>query len=524
MLRKHSIFILILALAVLTRLFLLWQSQTHVHSDEAIIGLMGKHISEGRCLPFYMYGQHYNAGAAWEAYLAAIPFALFGASVFWLKGCMVLLSLFGLVLLYRLAHMLYGRRTAEVAALVFALSPSLLKWHFQVRGYSWYFLSIPILTSLFLSIEGGGPSRGRRVFFFGLVSGLSLWCMELVLPLTAALWILLALRRKLSLKNAAAGAAGLVLGYSPAILYNLTHQCSNWLTVFSAKSGLGAWSSLFHASTIGRIFLQEMPKFFGPDTVLWYYPEVPASGVILYAVALAVVAVAVFPFLAAPSRIRRAVTGTLPDSDENRDFLMLLLIAASFVPYLAAPMRVAGYFLSAVFFLSILTARVLVRCFRPPTRMPRVLGSIMSSVILLVGILVLADVGRRNEIETLTVLSAAEGTVLARFPGKDIEAVQRHLLQNRIPAVWATISFVYPLIFESRENLVVSDAVFGWDHRVYPKAIPWRMPRPDSCGVFVIETRSPLRPPVEAWCAKTTGVAPRVAEYGTLAVIERRQQ
>jgi hypothetical protein len=43
---------------------ILLASQTHVHSDEAIIGLMGKHILEGRYFPFYMYGQPYNAGAA----------------------------------------------------------------------------------------------------------------------------------------------------------------------------------------------------------------------------------------------------------------------------------------------------------------------------------------------------------------------------------------------------------------------------------------------------------------------------
>ena len=34
---------------------------------------------------------------------------------------------------------LYDERTALLATIVFAVTPSLLKWHFQVRGYSWYF-------------------------------------------------------------------------------------------------------------------------------------------------------------------------------------------------------------------------------------------------------------------------------------------------------------------------------------------------------------------------------------------------
>jgi hypothetical protein len=36
------------------RFAILLTSQTHVHSDEASIGLMGKHILEGRYFPFYM--------------------------------------------------------------------------------------------------------------------------------------------------------------------------------------------------------------------------------------------------------------------------------------------------------------------------------------------------------------------------------------------------------------------------------------------------------------------------------------
>src|SRR5439155_6489751 len=141
--------------------------QTHVHSDEAIIGLMGKHILEGRYFPFYMYGQPYNAGAAWEAYLAAIAFAVFGVSVIPLKSCILVLSLLCLVLFYWMCLALYDQRTALLAAIVFAVTPSLLKWHFQVRGYSWYFLSIPILTMLFTSFASDWARKQTTLFFFG---------------------------------------------------------------------------------------------------------------------------------------------------------------------------------------------------------------------------------------------------------------------------------------------------------------------------------------------------------------------
>src|SRR6266403_5369628 len=151
--RRHALFVGLLVLIAAARFAILLTSQTHVHSDEAIIGLMGKHILEGRYFPFYMYGQPYNAGAAWEAYLAAIAFAFFGVSVVSLKSCIVVLSLLCLFLFYRMCRALYDERTALLATIAFALAPSLLKWHFQVRGYSWYFLSIPVLSMLFASIE-----------------------------------------------------------------------------------------------------------------------------------------------------------------------------------------------------------------------------------------------------------------------------------------------------------------------------------------------------------------------------------
>src|SRR6266576_4831672 len=211
--RRHALFIGLLIIIAAARFTILLASQTHVHSDEAIIVLMGKHILERRYFPFYMYGQTYNAGAGWEAYLAAIAFAFFGVSVIPLKGCIVVLSLLCLFLFYRMGCALYDRRTAVFATVVFALTPSLLKWHFQVRGYSWYFLSIPVLTMLFASIESSSVPKRRTLLLFGLASGLSIWCLELAVPLVAAFCLLLILRGRVSLNTAPAGLAGFLLGY-----------------------------------------------------------------------------------------------------------------------------------------------------------------------------------------------------------------------------------------------------------------------------------------------------------------------
>src|SRR3989440_1678742 len=98
--RRHWVFLLILIATAIVRFVILFISQTHVTSDEAIIGLMGKHILEGRAFPFYFYGISYNASCAWEAYLAVVPYSIAGVTVVALKIPTVLLSLVCLTLFY----------------------------------------------------------------------------------------------------------------------------------------------------------------------------------------------------------------------------------------------------------------------------------------------------------------------------------------------------------------------------------------------------------------------------------------
>jgi hypothetical protein len=518
MLRRHALFLGILSFAAVTRFLLLFVSQTHVHSDEAIIGLMAKHILEGRYLPFYMYGQSYNAGAAWEAYLATIPFSIFGVGVLPLKACIVCLSLACLVLVYEMARRLYGIPVATLAALAFALSPSLLKWHFQVRGYSFYFLSVPLAILLFDWIDSAASLRGRKIFLFGVVAGLSVWSLELALPLFAVLWLLLALRRKLSPETATAGVLGFVLGYGPAIAFNLTHDFANWHQAFFLKATLpGDSPPLFQLSTLVEIFSKELPKFFGPETVLWYYPETPWSGDVFYSAALAAVGAAVWAYVRTPRRSSATEDGL---SEGGKDLLMILLSLACFVPYLVSPTRVPSYFLGGCVPLSVLMGRMLQRSLTSCRFLPRLFGGAALAALCVAGLAVIVDTAKHNQIETLT--QDESGTFsMTRIPARDLEAVERHLRQKRLTSVWATVSFVYPLIFESQERLAASNAIFGWDRKVYPNAVRRRSPDDSQPAVFVMEASSPYRAPIESQC-KSSGAEPLVTEYGTLTVIEAK--
>jgi hypothetical protein len=519
--RRHAFFIGLFVFFAGARFAILFASQTHVHSDEAIIGLMAKHILEGRHYPFYMYGQPYNAGAAWEAYVASIAFALFGVGVVPLKGCIAVLSLLCLFLFYRMGCALYDQRTAVFATVAFALAPSLLKWHFQVRGYSWYFLSIPVLTLLFASIDSNSVPKRSTLLLFGLASGLSIWCLELVGPLVAALWLLLILRRRISLSSAPAALIGFVLGYAPVIVFNLTHRFSNWRYVVIERPG-GGFSALFQLSSWGRIFLDEMPKFFGTDTVLWYYGEKPAVGYVFYAIALIALGVGIWPFVKSPGKILRAMRGDLADPQQKSDFDMVVLTAASFVPYVSQAPGVPSYFLGACFFLSMLTGRMLERGFASSLPLSRLSATAALATIVVMGIFVLIRVGQTNQIETLSLCEDRRTYCMTRIASADVDGVLRDLKQRDVNSVWTTISFVYPLLFESHETLAVSNEIFETPYRVYPDDLRWREPKRDREAAFVVESNAPLRSLVEMRCDQVFGSPPSAREYGKLTVMTNR--
>src|SRR5262245_30352405 len=50
---------IVVALVVARSAIFVFWDQSYFDSDQAVFGLMGKHLSEGRALPIFMYGQNY---------------------------------------------------------------------------------------------------------------------------------------------------------------------------------------------------------------------------------------------------------------------------------------------------------------------------------------------------------------------------------------------------------------------------------------------------------------------------------
>src|SRR5881296_127524 len=74
--------------------------QLDFDSDQAIVGLMAKHLSELRTFPLFFYGQHYMLGV--QAWIAAPFFLIGGPTVFMLRMPLVLINCAVVVILLAL--------------------------------------------------------------------------------------------------------------------------------------------------------------------------------------------------------------------------------------------------------------------------------------------------------------------------------------------------------------------------------------------------------------------------------------
>ncbi|HEY7445073.1 MAG TPA: hypothetical protein VH701_21775 [Vicinamibacterales bacterium] len=109
--------------AVLFRsiVFTVWE-QARFDSDEAVMGLMAKHLSELRAFPVFFYGQHYILGV--QAWMAAPVFLIAGPSVAALRFPLVIVNVAVAVLLVRILMTEVKLRPAlaVVASLFFVLA------------------------------------------------------------------------------------------------------------------------------------------------------------------------------------------------------------------------------------------------------------------------------------------------------------------------------------------------------------------------------------------------------------------
>jgi len=147
--KDFFIILIITIIGALLRFYFLSHPDFVLDSDEAIVGLMAKHINEGKGIPAFYYGQHYMG--AFEPILVALSFKLFGIGQFGLKFIPFLFSVFLIPLMYIAGLQLGSVLIARVSSLIMAIPPAaLLIWSLKARGGFVELIAIGLLSFIFI--------------------------------------------------------------------------------------------------------------------------------------------------------------------------------------------------------------------------------------------------------------------------------------------------------------------------------------------------------------------------------------
>jgi len=262
-----------LAALVIARsaVFVFWPG-SHFDSDQAVTGLMAKHLSELRAFPVFWYGQTYMLGV--EAWLAAPLMAIGGATVTALKLPLLAMNAAIALLLFRgFTDDGLGEGNAAFAALFFVLAA-------------------PITTAHLLTANGGNVEPlfyvlliwflRRRPLVMGVVLGLGFLNREFTIYGAVALIVLDAhdgtlLSRAAIVKYTKAFGAAALVWIAIALLRRVSSAAGPGTSVTDLSTQIAA-NNLMQvierlcfdpraiASGVGRIFTTHWPELFGIES------------------------------------------------------------------------------------------------------------------------------------------------------------------------------------------------------------------------------------------------------------------
>jgi len=252
----------LLAIIVPAKVLLMLVGQRYVDGDEAVIGVMAMHIARGAEFPFYFWGQPYGGGGALEAYMAVVPFSIFGPSSLGIRFSVLFLSFTALVLIYSLVKRLEGQRAAILCTVLAATTSGLVEWFSKSRGgYVETSLIMLLILDIVFRIQTAPKASLWRPCLVGLLCGVSYYIQELALPFIAltAMALVFACADKRPAASLAAFTLGALIAFSPVLAYNYSHDWANFAYIRRTAEPL--------APSVGRIvyaLTTRLPFLFQP--------------------------------------------------------------------------------------------------------------------------------------------------------------------------------------------------------------------------------------------------------------------
>jgi 4-amino-4-deoxy-L-arabinose transferase-like glycosyltransferase len=395
---------------------LLSESLGVLDSDEAVVGLMARHILDGEPTAFF-WGQSY--GGTLEPLLVALAFALAGSGVLALKLVPILLFALAGLLVWLIGRRTIGDRGAVIAVTLFGLGPAyVVWWSTKERGFYGVTLVLSLLVVLLVLRLHDRVDR-RELAALGLAFGVGWWTNAMIgfIAVPAVCWLVW--RRPRVLRQAWIAFVGAAIGASLWI----REAVVNDFAPLHQGPEPGNDTYLDHLHTF---FAADLPMALGlriPFSLQWPAGEVVARIIELVAVVAVVWAV---------SRRR------------GRPWEILVVTALAY-PFLFAFAPVAAYNLEPryLFLLSPIIALLAGLAVARHTFLAAVVCAVA---------LALSVSGLRSLADRDLVAAASGGVAVPADATPAIDALEGRRVRYALASYW----LAYRLTFESDENVIVA--------------------------------------------------------------------
>ncbi|MDQ3914488.1 MAG: glycosyltransferase family 39 protein [Actinomycetota bacterium] len=403
------------------RVWMLVTPMGRLDADEAVVGLMARHILDGE-FPMFYWGQTH--GGPHEPLLTAAFFRVFGSSTLILKVVAMLLAASACVLIWRVGKRTVGEPAATVAGLLFWVWPAAFVW-WSVKSRGFYHAGLVIgLAILLLVLRLDERDSPLDMAALGTLVASGFWAspQTVLISAPALAWLaarVLWKRRSSLLVHVPSAVCGALLGAFPWWVHNIQND---WVAL---KASPASFAMPAYGNHLRGFFVEGLPGALGlklADGSRWM---AGFFGRAWYVVLLAL-------FLWALVKLR------------GRSWLLLLLALAypfllalsPFSWFLAHPRYL--YFLAPV--LALLIARGLVAL-----RWTGAVAGLVAAMVLTTS--ALATMNRDG-----VFYPSAEGVLIP----EELDPVFDYMLARGIDHVWADYWLAYVIGFESDERIVAT--------------------------------------------------------------------
>lgn len=283
-----GIVIVVLAVGLGLRLWIMTGKLGTIDSDEAITGLMARHLWDGE-LRAFMWRFSYQGTIA--TYPVALSLKLFGTNQFALELPYLVMSAASTVIVWRIGTRVLNELQAVIAALMVWVWPAIFVW-ISVKPLIFYVPTMLLGLAMILCSQRAVEERTRFADWCGagLFAGLAFWTSPNVSYFLApvALWLLVYHWRALW-PRAALTIPFAMLGALPWIWNDFTYGFNS----FNVNDGIAHGSYLDH---LGYFFTHVLPVALGLRGAFdgrWIGSSAGNVGMWIYPLVLAALALAV---------------------------------------------------------------------------------------------------------------------------------------------------------------------------------------------------------------------------------------